>query len=248
MIESRTMILALVSRQEQPPSAIRRCARFSIVLSIVAAFAFAFALTPPRGPRSIRQFNPDRLANLEVRMWQAYYDKARVRLFSLLVTMLHEQYHYSWATAAVEGFHLARAAATFGDLKSHYEVVLPDLEAAYEKVRSWTDAGFDPRAVARAELAWWVARRVPGQNSPEQIGTLIADEYALLYESSRERMAAAALGRAQAGALRDAHADHPDWSAITQLLQQSYRELQLALVSTNVRRAESSVARRCSPA
>ena len=182
----------------------------------------------------MRQFNAVRLADLEVRMWQAYYDKERVRLFGLLVTLLHEQYHFSWATATLQGFHLARAAATFGDLKTDYDVVLPDLEAAYDKIRSWTGANFDARAVARAELAWWVARRIPGQNSPEHVGQLIAQEYALLYETSPENMTAAALLRAEAGALRDAQAGHPDWIRIARLLQESYRELAQALASANV--------------
>src|SRR5437870_3524521 len=115
----------------------------AIVLVMLIAFGAAFVLTPPRGARSMREFNPDRLAALETRMWHAYYAKENVRLFALLVTMLHEQYHYSWATAAREGFHLARAAATFGGTRSHYEVVLPDLEAAYAKAKSWTNAGFD---------------------------------------------------------------------------------------------------------
>ena len=83
----------------------RWAARAGIAAAIVVAFVAAFALTPPRGPRSLRVFQPARLADLEVRMWQAYYAKERVRLFSLLVTMLHEQYHYSWATATLEGFH-----------------------------------------------------------------------------------------------------------------------------------------------
>ena len=196
---------------------------------MAAAFALALVLTPPRGARSMREFNPPRLADLEVRMWQAYYAKERLRLFGLLVTMLHEQYHYSWATATLEGFHLARAAATFGDLRSGYDVVLPDLEAAYAKAKSWTHAEFDPRAVARAELAWWVARRVPGQNSAEQIGGLIADEYALLYETTRARVEAAALLRAQAAALRDTQAGRPDWERIRRLLLQSYSELRSAL-------------------
>jgi hypothetical protein len=205
-----------------------------VLLVAAAAFALAFALTPPRGPRSLREFDADRLAALETRMWQAYYAKDRARLFGLLVTMLHEQYHYSWATAAVEGFHLARAAATFGDATDHDEAVLPDLEAAYGQVRAWTGATFDARAVARAELAWWEARRIPGRNSPEQVGQLIADEYALLYESSPPAMAGAALLRAQAAALRDAHADRPDWAHIARLLQASYRELRLALSTANV--------------
>jgi len=207
---------------------------FLVMCGIVAAFALAFVLTPPRGARSMREFNPPRLADLEVRMWQAYYAKERLRLFGLLVTMLHEQYHYSWATATLEGFHLARAAATFGDLRGGYDVVLPDLEAAYAKAKSWTQAEFDPGAVARAELAWWVARRVPGQNSAEQIGGLIADEYALLYETSRARVEAAALLRAQAAALRDAQAGRPDWDRIGRLLLQSYSELRSALSSETI--------------
>jgi hypothetical protein len=209
-------------------------ARIAVVCALVAVFGLSFALTPPRGPRSMRQFRPARLADLEVRMWQAYYAKERLRLFTLLATMLREQYRYSWATATLEAFHLARAAATFGDLKGSYEVVLPDLEAAYEKARSWTDASFDPRAVARAELAWWVARRVPGQNGAEQIGRLIAEEYALLYETSPENVAAAALLRARAAAMRDAQADHPDWPAIARLLHASYDELLAALARANV--------------
>jgi len=207
---------------------------FLVASGIVAAFALAFVLTPPRGARSMREFNPPRLADLEVRMWQAYYAKERLRLFGLLVTMLHEQYHYPWATATLEGFHLARAAATFGDLRGGYDVVLPDLEAAYAKAKSWTQAEFDPRAVARAELAWWVARRVPGQNSAEQIGGLIADEYALLYETTRARVEAAALLRAQAAALRDAQAGRPDWDRIGRLLLQSYGELRSALATEAV--------------
>lgn len=182
----------------------------------------------------MRQFNPSRLADLEVRMWQAYYAKERVRLFTLLVTMLHEQYRYLWAVAATEGFHLARAAATFSDLKGGYDVVLPDLEAAYATARWWTDAGFDPRAVAKTELAWWVARRVPGQNSPEHVGALIADEYAALYETSRRSVETPAFLRAQAAALRDAEAGQPDWIRIGELLQASYSALLTALASENV--------------
>ena len=68
-----------------------------------------------------------RLASLELRMWQAYYAKENVRLFGLLLSTLREQYHYSWAVAAREGFHLARAAATFGNARDHYDAVLPDL-------------------------------------------------------------------------------------------------------------------------
>ena len=205
-----------------------------VAAASLCAFLAALACTPPRGPRSLRVFDPVRLADLEVRMWQSYYAKERIHLFGLLVTMLHEQYRYSWAIASIEGFHLARAAATFGDLRDGYDVVLPDLEAAYARAKSWTDASFDPRAVARAELAWWVARRISGRNSPEEIGGLIADEYALLYDTSPSVVRAAALLRAQAGAIRDAQTSRPDWDRIGRLLLQSYRELAAAVATSNV--------------
>jgi hypothetical protein len=195
----------------------------------LVALATYVACAAPPGPRSLRVFDPDRMASLELDMWQAYYKKERLRLFRGLVTMLHEQNRYSWFRASQAGFHLARAAARFGDMRDDYERVLPDLERAYTIERQWLDAGFDPAAVARAELAWWVARRIPGQNSGEQVGQLIADEYALLYEVPRERVRDAATLRARAGRLRDEGGDRADWDSVSKLLHDSYRSLHTAL-------------------
>src|SRR5690349_9551293 len=136
-----------------------RGGRFVIVVVVLAASYWAIAVRAPSGPRSLRVFDPDRLAELEVGMWQAYYAKDKSRLFRLLVVMLHEQYHYSWQKAVVAGYKLARAAATFGDTTGDYDRVLPDLTAAYTIARDWTGSKFDPAAVARAELSWWTARR-----------------------------------------------------------------------------------------
>jgi hypothetical protein len=205
-------------------------------LWLAAAFTIAitlgiYGLTSASGPRSVNEFDAGRVADLELRMWQAYYAKEKVRLFALLVTMLREQYHYSWATAVDEGFHLARAAAVFGDAKPNYEQVLPDLEKGYGVAKDWLEASYDPAQVARAELAWWVARRIPGQNSAEHVGELMADDYALFYGMPPSRMLHPALLRAQAGALRDAEASDPDWTTIGALLKQSYRELHEALAA-----------------
>jgi hypothetical protein len=200
-----------------------------LTLLLIAATTCA-AIIPPGGPRSLRAFDADRVADLEIGMWQAYYGKERLQLFALLVMMLHEQYHYSWATATREGFYLARAATHFGDTRQNYDaLILPDLEQAYDAAKKWLNARFDPRAVARAELAWWVARRVPGENSPEHVGALMAHAYALLYEAPEANVTTAAVLRAKAAALRDAQEQHPDWEAIHQLLRASYRHLRQAV-------------------
>ena len=58
---------------------------------------------------------------------------------------------------------------------------------------------------------------------------MIADEYALLYETSRDLVALPAHLRAEAAALRDASPANPDWEAIGRLLEQSYAALSRAL-------------------
>jgi hypothetical protein len=197
-----------------------------IVLGVVAASVgyLLFLHTPP-GTRSIREFDPDRVARLELDMWRAYYEKQNVRLFVLLTVLLREQRRYTWAKAATEGFYLARPAARFARLTGDYETVLPDLERAYTMARDWTGADYDPAAVARAELAWWIARRDRRANSADNVGRLIADLYARMYRVPVARVAAAGRLRAEAAALRDRGGAQADWGAIGDLLQRSYREL-----------------------
>jgi hypothetical protein len=192
---------------------------------LVCVVIYELFLATPAGPRSLRAFDPDRTADLEVDMWRVYYAHRNVHLFADLVTMLHEENRYPWSTATIAAFHLARAASTFATERSGYDALLPDLASAYTTARDWTHASFDPAAVAHAELAWWKARRVDGENSPEQVGGLIADENALLFEVPRERVLAASILRAQAGRRRDDGGANADWATISTLLHESYHQL-----------------------
>ncbi len=215
--------------------------RVIVAIVVLAAIYWAVAVRAPSGSRSLRTFDPDRLAELEVGMWQAYYAKDKTQLFRLLVTMLREQYHYSWQEAALAGYHFGRAAATFGDATGDYDRVLPDLEAAYAIARKWTGATFDPAAVARAELSWWTARRDPasgvGPAKNRVVSERMIDLYATLYDAPRERVGEAARLRVEAADLRDrgaeaARADAQagvDWKGVSYLLHQSYRSLHAAV-------------------
>lgn len=59
----------------------------------------ATATTAPPAPRPTARwgadFDPDRLAPLELRMWKAYYRRQPARLFGTLVLGLREQAHVS---------------------------------------------------------------------------------------------------------------------------------------------------------
>ncbi len=200
-----------------------------VLLVVLMAALYGVFIATPEGPRTLRAFDPDRTAELELDMWQAYYAKRNVRLFSDLVTLNHEQYHYTWARAAQVGFYFGRAASTFAKIRADYEQVLPDLARGYAIAKDWTQSSFDPVAVARAELAWWVARRTPGQDSPEQVGGLIADLNAMLYGVPRERVLEASVLRARAGKLRDEGGEQANWAEVGRLLKESYRALHTAV-------------------
>jgi hypothetical protein len=196
-----------------------------LVVAVILGGIYLAVVVAPPGPRTLRAFDPDRTADLEVDMWRVYYAHDTPRLFLDLVTMQHEENRYPWAKAGLASYYLAKAASTFADSHSAYELLLPDLQAAYAIAKDWTHADFDPAAVAKAELAWWVARRIPSQNSPEQVGGLIADENALLYGVPRNRVLAASILRARAGRLRDDGGENADWTRVSDLLHQSYRQL-----------------------
>jgi hypothetical protein len=199
----------------------------ALVLGLLAGYG-VFVHTP-EGPRSLRAFDPHRVAQLELGMWQAYYKKQTLRLFGLLVVMLREQYRYTWAKAATAGFYLARPASRFAEMKQGYELVIPDLERAFTIAKDWTGAGYEPAAVARAELAWWIARRDPRTNSVDNVGSLISALYALFYDVPVARVGAAGRLRAEAAALRDAGGETADWEKVSALLDRSYQNLHEAL-------------------
>jgi hypothetical protein len=204
---------------------------------MLATAVIAYMLTaPPRGPRSIKQFDPGRVAAFELRTWQAYNAGNRLRLFAVMTMMLREQDHYSWIVAAAAAFDLARAELRFRQVQSNDDRVVRSLEAVYAHAQSWLHADFDPAAVAHAELAWWVASRAADADGTEHAGDLMADEYAIVYGTPRDLVIEAAQLRAEAAALRDARTLRPDWTAIGRLLEASYASLSRALSTTTAKR------------
>lgn len=194
------------------------------LLAIAAAVA-AVVMTY-RVLHSRRSFDPRVVAHSEVRMWQAYYSGDPRALHAELVGLLRGQFHVATPTAVVVARDLASAAMKFEQSRSNYdEAVLPDLESAYSGLKGSVGGTFDPDAAARAELAWWVARRTPGENAPEQVGELIGRYYATLYGDRKASFREAGVLRARAADLRDEGGAQCDWQQVEQLLQSSYTAL-----------------------
>jgi hypothetical protein len=209
----------------------------AVLLWTIAAIAVLAAVLGGRFVFGSPSFDADKIAGSEARMWQAYYSGDKAQLGLLLMDVLRSQYGLSLLQSKKIASRLAEAAMEFHSARGDYaRIVLPDLIEAYRLIGESSGLSFDPEAAARAELAWWVARRTPGQNSAEQVGGKMAELYALLYGGDHPSLRRAGLLRAQAAALRDSGGAAADWRKVESLLRESYREVQKAIpgVSTPI--------------
>jgi hypothetical protein len=184
-----------------------------------------------------RRYDPDRLADLELRMWQAYYRRQPVRLFGLLVRANREQAGVGWPRAVQAAFYLARAAVRFGRVQRDYDRFEPDIASGYRALR--LPPHVDVATVARRELRWWVVRREIGLAAGSAAGDAITALYAAIYDQPEADVAEAGRLRGEAAEVRDrGAADDPDgaggpgiayWPEVERLLHASYRSLRAAV-------------------
>jgi hypothetical protein len=182
-------------------------------------------------------FDPDRLALLELRMWKAYYRRQPARLFGNLVLGLREQAGTSWPRALLAATYLTRAAVGFARATGDYERFAPDVARGYRTMG--LPAVVDVEVVAREELRWWVVRREIGLAAGVEAGTTITRLYAAFYKVPEDRVAEAGRLRGLAAEVRDRGAtDDPDgptgrgdayWPEVQRLLLGSYRSLSEAV-------------------
>ena len=169
------------------------------------------------------QFDPDRIAAAETRMWKAYYNRNIRELGFEMIDVLQEQFHLSAPDAIAVAADLSSATLAFQSTKEDYPTqALLGLKSAYTRLKILTKGTWDADAAARAELEWWVKRRTPGHNSPEEVGRSIANLYKILYGKSNKDIEQAGLLRARAANIRDTS---NDWPKVQDLLQDSYRAL-----------------------
>lgn len=174
---------------------------------------------------SLKSFDPYRVAELDARMWQAYYAHKFFLVMQLAVVLFKEQFKVNTITALRLGYHTMRAAMEFrktGNVEraEHY------VRIYYTLLNRHALEDFDPTLAAQTELEWWVIHRYPSRGSLAQA---LADNMAVLYSVPPKKLMSYAKERAKAMELRD-HATHkerrePDWQAITQHLEKSYRAL-----------------------
>lgn len=179
------------------------------------------------------------VARAELEAWQAYYQKNPELLIEKTAALLKTQYGIHDDEAVNSMAHdFFVAYQQFGSMPQNateeaYRLeVQPLLTTAYTNLKSAVNAYWDPELAARADLAWWVARRQNNQQDPERVGEKIQAFYAVIYgQNHAQCFSRAAYLRAVAARYRDlcqdkwGGASQEDWELIQTLLEQSYSEL-----------------------
>ena len=182
-------------------------------------------------------FDADELAQLETRMWKAYYRRQPARLFAWLLLGLREQAGVGWPRALLASLYLTKAAAGFSRATGEYDRFAPDIARGYRLLR--LPESTDALEVARRELRWWVVRREIGLAAGAAAGEAFTSLYAALYELPPDAVEEAGRLRGQAAEVRDrgaaADPDGPTgpgrayWPEVASLLRDSYRSLARAV-------------------
>jgi hypothetical protein len=205
-----------------------------IMLLALGLGIYAGFFQTPKDPHVPNAFDPDKVANFQLESWKAIKEHRDFAFYFNMVQQLREQHRYTWWKAASQALSLSRATTQFAEMHNRYERVMGDLEDAAEVERSWTGVKPEPNVLARAQLDWWVSRKMPGLDDVDRIGEMMANEWALRYNVGQDRVVGATYAMAAAMRLRDDGGDKPDWVGISRLLNESYRNLKAGLTRKQV--------------
>jgi len=113
----------------------------------------------PRHP-SLSQFEPDRMAELQVGLWKDASSKKKLELLLPLYELYERQYHMPPISSMKMAFDTAQALQVFHgapDAADQEKALLP-LQLVFLALQTGVGASFDPGVVARLELTTWRLR------------------------------------------------------------------------------------------
>jgi len=184
--------------------------------------------------KSLREFNPDNIAELDLHMWQAYYGHNFLRLFFLLVALVQEQFGLNYLRAVQAAFYAASAAVDFRKNKGNEnrERILKKLTRFSALVSRYALEQYDYEKVAELELDWWFVDRYPEKypSGAREKGLGLA--MSAIYNVEPSKLDMYARYRAEAMVLQDEAEKQGvtvDWKNVDILLHQSYKSLHEAV-------------------
>jgi hypothetical protein len=181
--------------------------------------------------RSLKQFNPEKVAKLEVGMWKAYYNRNFPKLLLLLVNLLHQQFGLNYFYSIVAAYYSGSAAMEFRRTRGdeNAKIILGKLINFFKIVSDHSLEKFNYVKAAESELEWWLVDRYPERYSISRIDAL-KNNMAIVYNTNPDKMESYARYRAEAMIIHDeTKTKGADWQKIEPLLIRAYSALRSAI-------------------
>ncbi len=180
--------------------------------------------------KSLRKFNPDKVAEIELHMWQAYYRHQFLKLFFLLTRLTRENFGVNYLVSIQIAYYAALAAGDFrlNKGKENQERVLKKLIRFCQIISEHSTEPFDYKKAAELELQWWLVDRYPDRYQISRKESL-ALAMAAIYNIDPSKLGEYASKRAEAMVLQDEVENlkgvEADWNKIGLLLKDSWRSI-----------------------
>lgn len=179
--------------------------------------------------KDLRKFDPNKVAELDLEMWQAYYDHNFFKLFILLLRLMHKFFGLDYFSAFRAAFYSASAVIDFRINKGreNSERIRRKLTKFFKIISSNNKKKFNYEKAAELELKWWLVDRYPERYEISREEGL-ANAMAIVYNINPEKLLEYAIYRAQAMLLQDKaekEKGSTDWGQIGILLKKSFNSL-----------------------
>lgn len=171
--------------------------------------------------RSLRDFNPVKVAALDTAMWRAFYNHQFIRLATLLFRLFRTQFGSGRLRTFRIAYFSSRAAVVFR-IYGNRDRALAFLVKFFKEINEISRENFNPEKAASLELEWWFVHRDP-QNHPKDLARSLAETMAELYGVDPESLLD--YGHARALAMHERDGKTPNWDKIREYLNDSYRAL-----------------------
>lgn len=180
--------------------------------------------------KDLRQLDYVKVAKLDSDMWREYYDHHFLKMFILLLRLMHTQFQFGWFLTLRCAWYAGIAATSYRLRKGreNYKAVEASLVKFYKLISDNATEPFDFVKAAEIELEWWNIHRYP-EKYEKTLGRSLAEGMAVIYHSAPEDFMEYGRLRAEAMVLRDKMGDiqkvEPDWTAIESLLTSSWKSM-----------------------
>lgn len=187
----------------------------------------------------LRQFNYQKIGELDADMWQAYYNHQFLKLFWQLLRLMHEQVQQSWFVTLRLAFYSAWAAADYRIHRKQVnrQRVLRNITNFYRLVSGSATEPFDYKRTADLELVWWDVHRHSKANNQALEDALAAAAASMYNSADPKDFMQYAHYRAEAMILPhhqgDGASNVTDWHHVKGLTIKSWKALYDAVQSQN---------------